>query len=91
MITNNDPVMNEAMVCVQEACAVALDRCIRQGVEDKEFVETWAVIRVRLSPVYGDTDLKVTVHGPFKNEWAAMARAQRLGGRTFVFGPVEAT
>lgn len=89
MITNDDPVMARAMLCVQGACAVAVDRLIRKGLEDMGHDRSWVVFRIGLSSVYGDTNLRVEVTGPFDNEKTAHERASRLQGQTFVLGPVE--
>lgn len=79
MITNNDLTMARAMFCIQEACACALDRVLREK-------GGWAVLRCHLSSVYGSRDLKITVHGPWPTEMAAMRHARRLRGQTFVLG-----
>ena len=90
MITNDDPVMARAMLAVQEACAVAVDRLVRRGLEEFAWTRAWAVLRIDLSAVYGSTDIKTTVHGPFPSVADAEVKARRLRGRTFVLGPVEA-
>lgn len=78
-ITNDNPVMAQAMLCVQEACAVAIDRVLREK-------GGYAVLRCHLSSIYGDRDLKINVHGPWPTVIEAEKHARRLQGHTFVLG-----
>lgn len=88
----NIPRLDEARECAVAALATALDRVFRRGAEDGEAEDgdaLWAVTRVDLSSVYGDTDLKISVHGPYDSEPRALRAAARLRGHTFVHGPVS--
>jgi len=92
MLTNdNCKALREATLCAAESIAVALDRKLRTMAEDGDYEDTdpmFVVTRVFLSSVYGSTDLKISVHGPYDTATKAERAAQRLEGRTFIHGPV---